>query len=221
LLARDKHGIGQHVDVSLMEAALILQKSSVTRFLNSGMLPEKTGSRAPYATPNEAYRTKDGHIMIAAYHPARWKSLCCDILGKPELAADPRFNERKVRQENRRELKNIIESVFREKTSAEWLALCEAHDIICGPINTYTELVELDQVKARRSIDTVTFPDGRTLKTVGVAPKLSETPGAVRTPYPSMIGEHTLEILEKVGLSQDEIHKLEESGAIGVHRAAG
>ena len=217
LLARDRHGMGQHVDVALMEAALVLQKSSITRFLNSGKLQEKTGSRAPYATPNEAYRTKDGHIMVAAYHPARWKTLCCDILGRPDLEDDARFRERTVRQEHRRELKEIVESIFREKTSAEWLALCEQHDIICGPINTYRDLVELEQVKARKSIEAVTFPDGRTMRTVGVAPKLSETPGSVRMPYPSLIGEHTLEILQKVGLTDDEIARLEKDGVIAAH----
>jgi len=218
LFARERHGIGQHVDVSLLEGALVIQKSSLTRYLSSRKLPAKTGSRAPYATPNEAYRTKDGHIMLAAYTTDRWRALCHDVLARPELETDPRFHTRPVRQEHHRALKTIIESVLKERTSAEWLALCEQHDLICAPINTYREVVELEQIKARNAIDTIRFPDGKTMETVAVTPKLSATPGAIRSPYPSFIGQHTREILLAVGLTETEIAKLDADGVIAIHR---
>jgi crotonobetainyl-CoA:carnitine CoA-transferase CaiB-like acyl-CoA transferase len=218
LLARERHGVGQHVDVSLLEGALVIQKSSITRYLNTRKLPPKTGSRAPYATPNEAYRTKDGHIMLAAYTTDRWKALCHHVLGLPELETDPRFQARPTRQEHHRELKAIIEGVLQTRTSAEWLALCEEHDLMCGPINSYREVVELEQIKARHAIETIAFPDGRTMDTVAPVPKLSETPGAIRFPYPSQIGEHTREILLAVGLSEAEIAKLDENGVIGMYK---
>ena len=217
LFARERHGIGQHVDVSLLEGALVIQKSSLTRYLSSRELPPKTGSRAPYATPNEAYRTKDGYIMLAAYNPARWTALCRDVLGRPEMAADPRFVDRTTRQSHHRELKETIESVLATRTSAEWLALCERHDLICAPINTYKEVVELEQIKARKSIESITLSDGRSMETVAVTPKLSETPGAIRLPYPSVIGQHTREILLAVGLSEHDIGKLSADGVIGMH----
>ena len=217
LFARERHGIGQHVDVSLLEGALVIQKSSLTRYLSSRKLPAKTGSRAPYATPNEAYRTKDGHIMLAAYTADRWRALCRDVLGRPELEKDPRFEARPVRQEHHRELKAIIESVLKERTSAHWLALCEQHDLICAPINTYHEVVELEQLKARNAISTISFPDGATMETVAPVPKLSATPGTVRSPYPSFIGQHTREILQAVGLTDAEIAKLDADGVIAIH----
>lgn len=221
LFARERHGVGQHVDVSLLEGALVIQKSSLTRYLSSRKLPPKTGSRAPYATPNEAYRTKDGYIMIAAYHPARWTSLCRDVLGRPELATDPRFADRTTRQSHHRELKETIESVLRTRTSAEWLALCEKHDLICAPINTYREAIELEQIKARKSIESITLSDGRSMETVAVTPRLSETPGSIRSPYPSVIGQHTREILLAVGLTDAEIDKLDADGVIGMHIQGG
>jgi len=217
LFAREKHGIGQHVDVSLLEGALVLQKSSLTRYFSSRKLQPKTGSRAPYATPNEAYRTKDGHIMLAAYTTDRWRALCRDVLGMPELETDQRFQSRPIRQEHHGELKVIIEAVLKERTSAEWLALCEKHDLICAPINTYREVVELDQIKARKAIETVSFPDGRTMETVAAIPKLSAMPGKIRSPYPAHIGQHTREILQLVGLTDAEITKLEADGVIGMH----
>ena len=223
LFARERHagsGLGQHVDVSLLEGALVIQKSSLTRYLSSRKLPVKTGSRAPYATPNEAYKTKDGHIMLAAYTDTRWHALCCNVLQHPELESDPRFKERPTRQHHHRELKAIIEAVLQTKTSAEWLALCEANDLICAPINDYAALVEHPQIKAREAITTATFPDGRTMQTVAPTPKLSATPGRVRSAYPSQIGEHTREILLKVGMSEAEIAKLEADGVIAVYKPA-
>jgi len=217
LFARERHGIGQHVDVSLLEGALVIQKSSLTRYLSSRKLPPKTGSRAPYATPNEAYRTKDGHIMLAAYTTDRWRALCRDVLGRPELETDPRFQERTTRQNHHRELKAIIETILETKSSAEWLALCEEHDLICAPINSYREVVELEQIKARNAIETIAFPDGRTMESVAPVPKLSETPGAIRSPYPAFIGQHTREILRAIGLTEDEIIKLDADGVIGIH----
>lgn len=220
LFARERHGVGQHVDVSLLEGALVIQKSSLTRYLSSRKLPPKTGSRAPYATPNEAYRTKDGYIMLAAYTTDRWNALCRHVLEKPELADDPRFKERPTRQEHHGTLKAIIESVLKERTSAEWLALCEQHDLICAPINTYREVVELEQIKARNAIETIAFPDGRTMETIAPVPKLSETPGAIRSPYPSQVGQHTREILLAVGLTEAEIGKLDADGVIGMYKGA-
>lgn len=216
LFARERHGMGQHVDVSLLEGALVIQKSSLTRYLSSRKLPPKTGSRAPYATPNEAYRTKDGHIMLAAYTTDRWKALCHHVLGRPELELDPRFRERPTRQEHHGELKAIIESILKERTSAEWLALCEQHDLICAPINTYHEVVELEQIKARNAIETIGLPDGRSMETIAAVPRLSETPGTIRSPYPSVIGQHTHEILLAVGLTDAEIEKLNADGVIGM-----
>ena len=216
LLARERHGFGQHVDLSLLEAAMVIQKSSFTRYLHSRQLPAKTGSRAPYATPNEAYRTKDGHLMLAAYSPARWKALCRVVLNRPELENDPRFITRDVRQKHVGDLKTIIEEVFVTRTSAEWAEICLANDLMCAPILNYDQVVELDHVKERGVVDRIAFPDGREMRTVAPTPKLSATPGRITRPYPEFIGQHTREVLQGLGLGEDEIARLKREGAIGV-----
>lgn len=214
LLARQRHGIGQHVDLSLLEAALVIQKSTLTRYMSSGDLPPRTGSRAPYATPNEAFRTKDGHMMLAAYNVPRWHALCHHVLQRPELEDDPRFATRQVRQKYYRELKIIIEEVFAQKTTADLLALCEEHDLMCAPINNYAAVVAHEQVVARKALTTVILPDGKVTGSVSVAPKLSETPGSIRTPYPAIIGQDTRSVLRDLGLNDDEIAALVASGAV-------
>lgn len=220
LLARERHGIGQQVDVSLLEAALVIQKSSLTRYMSTGKLPPKTGSRAPYATPNQAFRTSDGHIMVAAYTPARWKAFCENVLQRPDIGSDPRFGTRQERQLHHHALRDIVNEVFSKKSSAELLRLCEENDLVCAPINSYEQVVELEQVKARGSIGTIEFPDGRTMDTVNPVPRLSETPGSVRSPYPEFIGLHTREVLLSFGIDESEIARLKDAGAIGVHSAA-
>jgi crotonobetainyl-CoA:carnitine CoA-transferase CaiB-like acyl-CoA transferase len=209
--------VGQHVDVSLLESALVIQKSSLTRYMSTNKLPPKTGSRAPYATPNQAFRTKDGHIMVAAYTPARWQAFCRNVLQRPDIEADPRFSTRQERQLHHNELREIVNGVFANRTSAELLKLCEDNDLVCAPINTYEQTVNLEQVEARNAIGTIEFPDGRTMRTVRPSPLLSETPGRVHSPYPEFIGLHTRSVLQSFGLADDEIAKLAESGAIGVH----
>lgn len=218
LMAREKHGIGQHVDLSLLEAAMVMQKSSLTRFLSTGRQPPKTGSRAPYATPNQAYRTKDGHLMLAAYSPARWKALCEHVLNRPDLVDDPRYQGRNARQTWHREIQALIETVLAGRTTAEWLPLMESLDLMVAPINDYPALAANEQVKARGAIQDIAFPDGSTMQTIAPAPRLSETPGSVRAPYPHQIGLHTKEILLSFGLSEAEIAQLDADGAIGIHR---
>jgi crotonobetainyl-CoA:carnitine CoA-transferase CaiB-like acyl-CoA transferase len=220
LLARERHGIGQHVDVSLLEAALVMQKSSMTRYLESGKLPVRTGSRAPYATPNQAYRTKDGHIMVAAYTPDRWKAFCCNVLERPDIETDERFRTRQVRQLHHLELRHVIEDIFRHKTSQELLELCEENDLLCAPINTYREVVALEQIASRQAIGEIQLSNQRTMRTIAVAPRLSETPGSIRSGYPEFIGQHTREVLLALGLDDAEITRLAQSGAIGVHTQA-
>jgi formyl-CoA transferase len=79
---------------------------------------------------------------------------------------------------------------------------------------------ELEQIKARQSIETITFPDGRKMESVAPAPRLSATPGTIRSPYPSQIGEHTREVLLRAGLTEAEIAKLDADGVIGMHKSA-
>lgn len=216
LLARQRHGIGQHVDLSLLEAALVIQKSTLTRYMSSGELPPRTGSRAPYATPNEAFRTKDGYMMLAAYNVPRWRALCHHVLQRPELESDPRFVNRQVRQKYHKELKEIIDEVFATRTTAEWLALCEAHDLMCAPINDYSQVVAHEQVVARDALTEVVLPDGKVTGSVSVTPKLGETPGSIRSPYPSVIGQDTRSVLGGLGLTEAEIDGLVKEGAIAV-----
>jgi len=212
LLSREHTGKGQAVDVSMYSAAIMLQQMSFSFYLNSGELPQKMGSAAPYATPNEAVPTRDGHIMLAAYHPQRWQKLC-GILKREDMIKDEKFSTNEARLENRRELMEILGEAFREKTTAEWLEILEQNDIICGPVETYDNVTASPQALHDQAFISVNHPLYGEIKMPGCGLKFSDTPAGVKSPPPSF-GEHTREILLSFGFSQNEIDTLYKAKVI-------
>ncbi len=212
LLARERTGRGQRVDVALLDALLAFQAVPLAMYLISGEAPGRTGSAAPYAAPNEAFPTRDGFIMVAAYTPQRWTALC-DALGRPDLAADPRFASNEGRVRHRAALREAVVPIFRTRTSSEWLSVLEAADILCGPIATYADVAANPQVAHNNMVIALDHPSlGRT-SVVGSPLRLSETPTAVTAAAP-LAGEHTEAVLWEAGFARDEIVGLLARGVV-------
>jgi crotonobetainyl-CoA:carnitine CoA-transferase CaiB-like acyl-CoA transferase len=190
LALRQREGTGQHLDVSMFASAVALQQLGLATYLHDKEVPARTGSAAPYSTPNEALRCADGWIMVAAYHPARWQAFC-RVLGVPELANDPRFAEANARLQNRAELVALLEQALMTRSKHEWLPLLYQADIICGPINDYREVTESAAFKEAALIETSTHPSAGEL-TLPRSP--FRHPGSVRRPAPRL-GENTYEVL--------------------------
>lgn len=215
LRVRDGVGRGQHLDLSLYNGALMLQLSAIASYLSSGEKPARTGTAAPYSAPNEAYPTKDGWIMIAAYHEDRWKALC-RVLGDPALADDPDFALNPQRVANRHRLMAELSRRLASRTTAEWQALMEAADIICGPIVEYDELMRSPQLAHNGVIvETGNAIAGR-LRQLGFPAGDRDAQARVRR-GPPVIGEHSREILAAFGLPQGEIDAL-VAGKVVVQR---
>ena len=206
LTQRGKTETGQHLDVSMFGSAVALQQSALAAYLADKIIPERIGSAAPYAAPNEALRCADGWIMVAAYQPARWKALC-EVVGAPELLTDPRFMELAERIQNRAELVRALESRMLSQTKQAWIKALEAADIICGPINNYAEVVRappyveanMSEHIEHSSVGLITMPRF-SLKSIGELP-------AARRP-PPRLGEHTREVLLAMGHSSSRIDTL-------------
>ncbi len=139
LLHRQQTGEGQWLDVSMYESALQLQQTSLASFFSTGEVPQPCGSGAPYSAPNEAYPTRDGWIMVAAYHAKRWTTFC-ELLGLRDVENDARFATSSDRVAHRRELAEIVTPVLRDKTTAQWLVLFEAADILAAPVADYAQV---------------------------------------------------------------------------------
>ncbi|NEK59585.1 CoA transferase [Geodermatophilus sabuli] len=211
LLARQRTGRGQHVSVSLLDSMLAFQQVPLTMYLDSRELPRKPGSGAAYSTPNEAYRTRDGAIMIAAYTPERWRTLCT-TLGRPDLVDDPRFIDNAARMRHRAQLRVELEGRLSTRDTADWLPRLEAADLMCAPILDYEALVASEQVAVNGMIASLPHPLGA-IETIGVPIRLSATPAPPLGSAP-LVGEHTAEVLAELGYSAPEITRLQDDGVV-------
>lgn len=174
------------LDVNLFAGALMLQQIPFAGYLMSGELPLRSGSGAPYATPNEAYETADGHILIAAYQEPRWQRLC-QVLDRPELADDPRFASLNERMANRAALSDVLNDTLRRKDTTSWVATLEAADVICAPVADYSRLAQSPQLAAGGMLTGARHPQAGDISMPGFSiggPSL-----AIRRPPPSL-GEH-------------------------------
>lgn len=205
-------GQGQHLDMSLYNSAIMFQQSAIASYLSSGQKPDRIGTAAPYSAPNEAYPTKDGWIMIAAYHEDRWLALC-KLLGKPELATHEDFATIPLRVKNRKKLMTELTVLLSTKTSAQWQELMEAEDIICGPIAEYDTVMESPQLAHNGLIvDTFNSIAGN-VRMPGLS--VGDRNAQSRVRYgPPALGEHSREVLEEYGLTAEQIDSLLSNGAV-------
>ena len=212
LRVRDQTGEGQHLDVSLYNSAVMLQQSAVASYLSSGEKPLRTGTAAPYSAPNEAYPTRDGWIMIAAYHEDRWKAFCA-VLGEAALAREPRFATNAKRVENRAALMTELSQRLAAHTSQEWQERLEAADIICGPIADYDMLMESPQLAHNGVIVEMRNADAGVVRMPGAAFGDRAVQSRVHRGPPA-VGEHSREVLATFGIAREEIEALIAAGAV-------
>ncbi|GLC91916.1 CoA transferase [Cupriavidus sp. TA19] len=217
LAQRARDGQGGHLDVSLLNAALALQQSSITSYCADGKLPERAGSAAPYSAPNQAFRTADGWIMVAAYMPERWRRLC-DVLGLPALADDPRFATSPLRVANRAAMVETLTSVFVTRPTDAWLALLQDADILCARVATYEDLMAHPQVAANRMMQRIPHETLGEIRTPGFPINSAQENALPVHPAPAC-GQHTQAVLAELGFSAAQVAALQARGA--VHCAGG
>jgi crotonobetainyl-CoA:carnitine CoA-transferase CaiB-like acyl-CoA transferase len=213
LFARERSGRGQRVDVSLLDSLLAFQAVPLSMFLATGEAPQRAGSAAPYAAPNEAFPTRDGHVMVAAYTTKRWHAFC-GALGHPELATDSRFDTNEKRVHGRTELRDILEPLFRERTTADWIVALDEADVICGPLLGYSELVTEEHVVQSGSLVSTEHPVVGEVRAARLPGRFSETSANGAVPPPFLPGEHSEAILDECGFGRDEIRDLIHSGVV-------
>ncbi|GGF51547.1 CoA transferase [Aliidongia dinghuensis] len=209
LRQRDATGRGEHLDVSLYSATLMVQHLNLAGYLNSGELPVPTGSAAPYAAVNEALPTSDGWLMVAAYQEARWQRLC-RIVDRSDLASDPRFATNRERVRNRRELRAVLDPIFRRRRTDEWLSLLVEADILAARVDDYEDLTRSDQYRASGIEIEVDAPKAGSFRMPGFA---LGGPASPASP-PPLVGQHSREILARFDFSASEIERLEANSVI-------
>ena len=209
---RHRSGVGQSVDTSLLDAGVALSVWEATEYFSGIGVPAALGSAHRMNAPYQAIRCADGYITLGAANERLFRRLC-EVLDHTEWIAMPVFRDNAARVRNREALAARIESVMSQKPQSYWLALLEANDIPCGPINNYEQVFADPQVVAREMVAETEHQTLGRLKTLGSPVKLSATPPVVTRQAP-LLGEHTDEILAEAGFSESEIAVLRQTGAV-------
>jgi crotonobetainyl-CoA:carnitine CoA-transferase CaiB-like acyl-CoA transferase len=207
LIARGRTGRGQLVDVGLMDSATALLTYQANRFFATGEPPVRTGNRHASIAPYDTFDTASGTLVLAVGTDEQWRKFC-QVAGVDGLAADERFRTNPDRVDNHAALRTAIGGLLRTRPLAEWLQELRAAGVPCGGVRSIDEALADPQVAARAMVETIDHPTAGVLQQLGVATKLSETPGTIRTP-PPRLGEHTARVLsEDLGLDAATIESL-------------
>lgn len=212
LYVRERTGVGQRVDVSLMSSVVSWLSYHVVGYFATGKLPEPMGSAHPSVAPYGIYPTRDGFLVVAVALDSSWKRFCTAI-GRPDLIDHPRLAKNAGRITYRDEMDEILLEALAGKSADEWTVVMDAHGVPASPINTIDKVVNLPQVLQQELIVGVPHPDVPDLRLQGMAIKLDGTPGSIRR-HPPKLGEHTAEVLREYGFSSAEIDSLRATGAI-------
>jgi crotonobetainyl-CoA:carnitine CoA-transferase CaiB-like acyl-CoA transferase len=193
LEARHHTGLGQLVETSLLDAALSLGVYEAAHVAATGGPPPRLGQAHRGSSPYQVFPTADGWITVGAAQSNFWKRLC-DLLAVPELKADARFATNADRVRNNDALIALLERRFQEKPSAHWLALLDGAGIPAGPVLDFDQAMADPHILARGMAVVTEHPIAGSFKTLGIPVMLSDTPGTLRRPAPTL-GEHTREVL--------------------------
>jgi formyl-CoA transferase len=203
LYHRTATGRGQYIETSLVESGVALSVWEAAQYFSGNGIPEPMGSAHRMSAPYQAIRCADGYMTLAAANDRLFERLC-DLIGHSEWALDPAYSSDTVRVEHRRELASLIESVTVTRPRAHWMALFEANGLPCGPINTYAEVFADPHIQARGMVVDTDHPTLGRMRTLGSAIRMSDTPPVAGRRAP-LLGEHTREVLNEIGLSAEEI----------------
>ncbi len=214
LYQRTMTGLGQKIDVSMLDCQLSILENALARYQVEGKSPEPIGNRHPTITPFQAFKAADGYFVIAAGNDNLWKSLC-QAINHPELNDDERFRTNGLRTQHIEELMIILEPVFLEKPVDEWLEIIEKAKVPCAPINTIDKLFDDIQLQSRNMIVDLFDPEAGDIKIAGNPVKMNTVPEVNRRKPAPGIGEHNEEMYGLLlGFDKETIKQLRDEGVI-------
>lgn len=194
LFAREKLGVGQRIDTSLLEAEVACLINAGSNYLVGGKVPGRWGNAHPTIVPYQSFQTADSYLVIGVASEGIWRRFC-QAIGKIDLADDQRFAKNADRVENRAALIAILSEMFRIGDNETWLRLLNEAEVPCAPIQTIDQVFAAPQVRHRDMLVEVEHPTAGAVRMAGIPVKFSVTPASVRLP-PPLLGQHTEEVLK-------------------------
>ena len=213
LLARERTGRGQLVDVGMLDAAAAVLTYQAGSYFATGRAPGRLGNRHPSIAPYESLEAADGELVVAAGNDQLWRALC-GVLGLGALADDPRFRTNADRVAARGALRPLLVERLRTRPVADWLTQLKAAGVPCGGVRDLEQVFSDPQIVERAMVVALDHPIAGAIRQLGVPVKLDGTPGMVRTPPPAL-GQHTDAVLRgDLGIDPEEIARLRAAGAV-------
>ena len=212
LIAREKTGRGQQVDVGMLDATAALLTYQAGNYFATGQVPGRMGNRHPTIVPYESFRAADGDFVIAGGNDEIWRRLC-GVIGRPELADDPRYRTNAERAGRYQEVRVELERALQTRTRAEWVRDLTEAGVPCGSVREISEVLADPQIAARemvREIDHSTIGKARVINS---PVKMSATPTTVRTAPPTL-GQHTTSVMRELGYDEQQIVSLRDARVI-------
>ena len=214
LFHRERTGEGQFLDLALLDSQVAVLANQALNYLVGGKVPGRLGNAHPNIVPYQTFETADGHIIMAVGTDRQFREYCA-IMGVPGLADDERFKTNRGRVENRNALIPLLIPPMKARTTSQWVAAFEAVAVPCGPINAIDQMFADPQVLARGLQIGLTRDDGVQVPGVANPIQFSQTPVEYEK-APPKLGDGTEKVLsELLGLQDEEIRKLRQSGTIG------
>jgi crotonobetainyl-CoA:carnitine CoA-transferase CaiB-like acyl-CoA transferase len=210
LLARERTGRGQAVDIAMLDSVVALLSYQAGIYFATDKAPGPLGNRHPTIVPYETFRAADGDFVLAIGNDDQWKRFCA-VTAFPE---EERFATNRQRVVNYDTLKPLLDQRLQAERRSYWIERLTAAGVPCGSVRDLHEVFSDPQVKAREMITQLEHARAGLLKLVGTPLKFSETPGAIRTP-PPLLGEHTDAVLTRdLGLTSAQVATLRATGVI-------
>jgi crotonobetainyl-CoA:carnitine CoA-transferase CaiB-like acyl-CoA transferase len=216
---RHRTGVGQYIDMSLLDVGMAILANQAAGFLNTGKVPQRQGNSHPSLVPYQSLPTLDGAMLLAVGNDGQFARFC-EAAGQPQWAHDPRYASNTLRVANRESLIPQIETVTKTKTTAQWVALLEHKAVPCGPINAVDEAFADAQVVARglKVNQPVALIDSeytaiKSIASVASPMRLMDTPPVLHYAPPAL-GQHTDAILAELGLDAAAIARLRSKGVV-------
>jgi crotonobetainyl-CoA:carnitine CoA-transferase CaiB-like acyl-CoA transferase len=208
-----RHGEGQYLETSLLEAGLAWSIWEFGAWFGGGEKPTATGTRHRRSAPYQAFRSKDGYVTVGASGDKLWRAFVTQVVEKPEWLEDPRFEKNPQRVKNADALQELIEGVLTTQSTAHWVEKLDAAGVPGGPVYTYEQTLSDPQVQHRRMVYDIDHPKIGAMKTLGLPLKSNVDLTQIRKPAP-LHGQHTEEVLREIGYDDSQVRGLLADGVV-------